>query len=1555
MNDKQKRTIEADSDFVECSRLVAAAFPTEVEIGGKTYSEQQLRTALLASEEFSYEVAGQHLQQSGKPEVQQIVRAIFPEKLRLWVRRFDRERLHAELMKNPRLRLRVARRFAGELESRDLVDKVFARKDEQGYPIAEFTVEGVKFTQHSLMRSMTVDLRLRQRVAALVANEEYCTRLTDIAFPAGAWIEGALYSEGRLQAALKSDIEFKRRVAAKYGADPDAAGEEIAGIVFPRTVNICGANYDRDRLYAEMKASPTLRRNVAETYHYASNELYWESLVDVAFAKKNGLEPQEVRICLTRYKEKDELRNALQAGSGSYRNLVGTACGYPRSKWMLELYCRRLIEVAFPDTVDIEGRRQTRDELCAALRDDADLRMRVAGVDESDSEQMSAPEIVEKILPSQIELGGRLYSKDDIWDDLIADPKLQQRLAAKTYFMPSKWLLEQEMHSRRVWNGDTAAGDIYKIVAEKGLTGVCFSGGGIRSATFNLGVLQGFAQMGLLPRIEYMSSVSGGGYIHEFLAGWILHNGSQSRVIKELIPQAEPGCLPRAPEPILWLKRYASYLTPSRGVLSADTWTAVAVWLRNTILNQIPILAAFACGFYLVHLLVPRPIEGWHPGFRHGGGVGVRAWIASGLPWALYAFCSVCILTRNLYLQERRAATSVGSVKNLLTNSGVVAWVILPWLGCSLWVSYWVQLHIATSSPRYWGPIAVLCGLTLLMAELVIFAGGAYRAFLSFDPEVRWWRAGVALTGFAAGGIVATVVAIALGWAGMEASRWGSVTLSRWIHDMTIVNGEAGIVVDAWRIRLALLPALLLSVPWVAIEVTLGLLGRDYGNMRREWLARLRAWSMLYALLWAGIVALALLGPYVGYAIAVRGNAWTWTSLIAFVVSHGATVFAGWSGKADGKPTGNGFLGFKTIDLVALVAAPVAVLSFLLLVSFAASISVDKLAYLLAQCPLSFGPKWLPFVTADVTCLLGAALVAWVLGCRVDINEFSMHAFYKNRLSRCYLGATVPGKRKADPFTGFDDRSFVRTGKGVMLEHPPRVRDLLPRGYFRTTGEEGHYDGPFPIFCTTLNLTTGNDLATQERKGTSFAFTPLYSGYSVPWTDARPHCQVSYNGYVLTEEHAYRGGGIHLDSAVAISGAALNPNQGYNSNPALAFLMTFFNVRLGWWISNTRKMDAWPSTNGRSTPRFALYHLFKELFGLVGDSSKYVNLSDGGHFENMGLYELVRRRCKYIIVCDAEADQEMTFEGMGGAITKCRADFGAEIDLDLRPLQRCADTGNSKTHCVGGTIRYPPPQTATDKAAAVTACPCLEDARDDAYTGVIVYLKSSLVGDEPADLLTHQLKCAAFPQDPTANQWFTETLFEAYRRLGHHIATTAIKPALSRGENQVSGSEDIGALFGRMYAIWYPRTPEMEKYFGDHLKQYESILKEMRERRELVGLEDRMNDSRKTSTLSMRLDPKDVSGPGTLPFVSWSAPQDPPESVLYATQFANSLLDFMYTVYSNLQLAFPDNRISPHAEWWICLFRRWCRVDLIQDTWITHEFVYSEEFRLFASRELWLP
>ena len=159
------------------------------------------------------------------------------------------------------------------------------------------------------------------------------------------------------------------------------------------------------------------------------------------------------------------------------------------------------------------------------------------------------------------------------------------------------------------------------------LEGICFSGGGIRSATFNLGVLQGLAKLGILDHFDYLSSVSGGGYIHEWFAAWIKREEQEQEqlaadatppttysppmgfgeVQKRLVPLPSDQDSPAHPEPIRWLRRYSNYLTPQKGLFTADTWVAIAIWFRNTFLNQL-ILLSFLFFLLLIPNLVAKPI-----------------------------------------------------------------------------------------------------------------------------------------------------------------------------------------------------------------------------------------------------------------------------------------------------------------------------------------------------------------------------------------------------------------------------------------------------------------------------------------------------------------------------------------------------------------------------------------------------------------------------------------------------------------------------------------------------------------------------------------------------------------------------------------------------------------------------------------------------------------------------------------------------------------------------------------------------------------------------------
>jgi hypothetical protein len=375
--------------------------------------------------------------------------------------------------------------------------------------------------------------------------------------------------------------------------------------------------------------------------------------------------------------------------------------------------------------------------------------------------------------------------------------------------------------------------------------------------------------------------------------------------------------------------------------------------------------------------------------------------------------------------------------------------------------------------------------------------------------------------------------------------------------------------------------------------------------------------------------------------------------------------------------------------------------------------------------------------------LIGCVLVMLVAATQVNVNDFSLHGMYVNRLVRAYLGASRqpepltgadPSKRKPDPITGFDPND-----------------DLLLSTLKSKDGQG--YDGPVPVMNAAMNLAHGGNLAWQERKAESFIFTPDYCGSET-------------TGYRTTDGRQPYGDGIKLGTAMAVSGAAASPNMGYHSSPAVTFLLTVFNARLGGWFGNPKHVEAWQY----SGPPWGFLYLFRELFGVTDDASPYIYLSDGGHFENLGVYELIKRRCRYVVVCDAGQDEEHGFEDLGNLVRKVRIDHGISVEIAPDCLQLQKDSRHSRWHCAIGRIRY-------------------DEVDGETTVGTLVYVKPSLTGDEPVDVLHYAASHPGFPHETTANQFFTESQFESYRALGEHIAVSVFKESVDQDGSEVN---DVG-------------------------------------------------------------------------------------------------------------------------------------------------------------------
>jgi hypothetical protein len=352
-------------------------------------------------------------------------------------------------------------------------------------------------------------------------------------------------------------------------------------------------------------------------------------------------------------------------------------------------------------------------------------------------------------------------------------------------------------------------------------------------------------------------------------------------------------------------------------------------------------------------------------------------------------------------------------------------------------------------------------------------------------------------------------------------------------------------------------------------------------------------------------------------------------------------------------------------------------------------------------------PAWWHFSTgiAALDWCLAYGLSGLILGFvtkLVNLNITSPHRFYRDRISRAYIF------RQADNGNDIQSLDDLKLSK---LQHPD-------------------FRAPYPIINATLNVSAaggGKHLAEMVRHAEWFMFSKLYIG-------------AQSTGFRSTTVMEDRDPYVNLATAVAISGAAASPNMGQIDLPELRMLMTLLNVRLGYWLSNPAKPDT-----GRMD---ALKLLRTEMIGAVSSKGDFVNVSDGGHVENLGVYALIQRQCRLIIASDAEADGGYDLPALTNLIRMIRIDMGLFLTFEADDIKALKE---GKRHWLVGRIYY-----------------------SDDRQGLLLYLKASLTGDEDPTVLAYRQEYPAFPHESTADQFFSEQQFEAYRWLGYHVANKAV-------------------------------------------------------------------------------------------------------------------------------------------------------------------------------------
>ena len=877
---------------------------------------------------------------------------------------------------------------------------------------------------------------------------------------------------------------------------------------------------------------------------------------------------------------------------------------------------------------------------------------------------------------------------------------------------------------------------------------VAFSGGGIRSAAFNLGVIQALAWKRLLSQIDYISTVSGGGYIGSWLISWIQRTDIK-KVEDQLYSSVErrvAGTPASArylePDPIRYLRQFTSYLLPKAGLMGGDLWAAVAIYLRNVLLTQLILIALCVCVLIGPIMLVALSNHLWFAGTESR----LNDWLAVAIPGM---FVAVAVLAASLSFRQikfqdnkpRRWTKGLGLVfVGCLTASSALSnlW-LLPIIARTprwqatpeLFLSHqFGQLHVQI--------VDVLTGACLfLVIPAIVGASGLllpqkHEAHIESISPAPWKL------------IVSPIIAGAF-------ATVAETLLFLWI--------TASATPAAYAVMLGV-PATL-AVICLTSFLHIGLMGNSFEDAFREWLGRACGYLLRVALAWLLVTSISVYAP-LGIEVFTKsdwghqllGTALKWLLPGGWVASTLLGVLGGHSSASTGNSK-------KTLDILTQAAPPIFLVGLLIAISWGIfranpplhNFYSDTLLRNTANETSSAGT---PVHSVDVSfedsltwvdwpplayMFLAATLVFWGVGQSVDINEFSMHLFYKNRLTRTFLGASHQG-REPNLFTGFDPNDDI---------HLSHFRTDPPKSNRKEDGPQRPYYGPYPIYATALNVVSGNDLAMQTRKARSFIYSPYFVGFDHVLDDG------GSDGYRPTESFSGRAG-PHIGTAMTISGAAASPNSGYHTNPAVAALMTFFNVRLGWWGGNPLSPETW-RVHGPKGP----HYLFNELITNTNDTSSFVYLSDGGHFENLGIYELVRRRVKYVICSDADQDEDFGFCDIGTAIEKCRRDFGVEITFlhdGLSKIRRCAN----------GFAEQP-------FALAEICYPAIAGGDGENAKGWLLYLKTTLPAGCPTDVLAYAQAHPNFPHDPTANQFFDENQFESYRRLGEFICRAAIEKA----------------------------------------------------------------------------------------------------------------------------------------------------------------------------------
>ncbi len=945
------------------------------------------------------------------------------------------------------------------------------------------------------------------------------------------------------------------------------------------------------------------------------------------------------------------------------------------------------------------------------------------------------------------------------------------------------------------------------------LAGMGLSGGGIRSATVALGVFQGLARLGLLRQIDYLSTVSGGGYFGSFFGRLFTRpyvRGIED--VEEILILPGQGSPTRGSDEekgvkrgiFPWLRENGRYLSPNG---AGDLLAGGAALFRNWVAVQAVLVTLILFLFLLAQL--PRV---WaeaalqHPGwwtsfydrFHWVLPFGLKLW---GSPYVLVALAVFLLWAFPLgwaYWMVRSDARRVLRVQ----IHPVVGLVAAALLGSA---AFWLA-RLDETPPMLVGALTGASLALVVVAVLTLVCWWRSWALANREWQTeRARRAEAAAKGEkAAANDERHEQARGQEMGGAGAAIFKSSYARHWLTT---------------RLKVALV-----ATGAVLLFVLVDSLGQTVYTVLLDPESSLRAWA---AGLFAALLAIA--GSARKLAVMFGGKEGDkrppgWSTALATAAAFAVMLFVltAINAASHGVAWRLEQPAYAPEDLGRSAAAPLTEVSSLMARPADGGWLIreaeegDEEAGTTAPGPPATGGK----ATAERAFRMPRHLETTLWGVGVTflfsflfghswpfLNRSTHQPLYSARLVRAYLGASNPWRYK----DGLRPVTEVIPGDDLHVEgYWPTVCD--PR-----TDVWCDLGSPLHLINVTINETIDgkSQVEQRDRKGVGMAVGPggvsagvrhhvvfdveAERGKQFDRVDVFPRDGFRMFRYAedpQTNKPRFLGERMSLGLWLAISGAAFSTGVGSRTSLGLSLLTGFGNVRLGyWWNANVPPAERLGRIPLLFRGLFPVQNYLLDEFTarFPGSARRHWYLSDGGHFENMGGYELIRRRLPLIVIIDAEADPDYTFGGLSGLVRKARLDFGAEVEfltedelkatlepavlpyfgtLEMLRRGKWVEERRPNLEDPGRKRDAPDPvdPSRTSLAYASLARIFYGGNRDEPGSWLL-YIKPTVRGDEPQDVLQYHGDHPEFPQQTTADQFFDEAQWESYRRLGEHIAS----------------------------------------------------------------------------------------------------------------------------------------------------------------------------------------